>query len=113
MHNNTPNKSSLKTYIIVGVILVAAVIAYFYWQGTGSSSGTAALGQVNADEQSAGVKVFSLLSEINSLRIDSSLFDDPGYRTLRDFTVAVPALPVGRSNPFAPVPGVPAPTSPN
>ncbi len=107
---NNP-KSSNKQYYIIGGIVVVALVAYFYWQGNTTSTGTATLDQTNADNQVVGVKVFSLLNEIKSLKIDSTLFSDTAYMTLKDYSVEVPTLPVGRPNPFAPIPGVTNPSA--
>ncbi len=45
----------------------------------------------------------SLLSSINSINIDTSLFTNPAYRALRNYPVMLGTDVIGRSNPFAPV----------
>jgi hypothetical protein len=45
----------------------------------------------------------TLLSSINSIDIDTSIFNNPAYRTLRDYPVSLGSDTVGRINPFAPV----------
>ncbi len=45
----------------------------------------------------------SLLSNINRITIDTSLFDNSAYKLLRDFPVSLGSEVVGRSNPFAPI----------
>lgn len=73
----------------------------------GPSVGTSStLGEVNMQEQAVGARVLVLLNQINSLKIDKTLFSDPAYLSLRDYTIQVPSLPVGRANPFAPIPGM-------
>jgi hypothetical protein len=52
----------------------------------------------------AGTNDFSiLLSSINSIDIDTSIFNNPAYKTLRDYPVSLGSDTVGRVNPFAPV----------
>jgi hypothetical protein len=97
-------KSSKKTVIITVVVLALLVIGYFYYNGTPSSSGS--LLQTAPDaSQAIGSQVLGLLNQIQSLKIDTTLFMDPAYLTLHDFTIAIPVLNVGRPNPFAPLPG--------
>ena len=89
---------------IILIIVAIAAAAYFYFQGT-KVPDTSALLQ-SADNPDVSAQVFSLLGQIQSLHIDTGLFTDPGYLTLRDYSVAIPSLNVGRVNPFAPLPGV-------
>ena len=108
---NTP-KSSKKTIIIMVVIIVVAIIAYFYYEGGNTvTSSSLETSQVTSDAQAAGARVLNLLNQIKSLKIDTSLFSDPAYETLRDYTVAIPQEQVGRANPFAPIPGLQATTT--
>ena len=104
--NNKP-KSSAKTIAIIIVIAIIVAIVYFYYTGKSNDSGTdtVSLAQSNAEDQAIGARVLALLNQINSLKIDTSIFKDPGYLTLRDYSVTIPPVDVGRSNPFAPIPG--------
>jgi len=92
-----------KTVIVVIIIIILAAV-YFYYEG-GSSSGGSSLLVQQASDQSIGSAELNLLSQIQSLKIDTSLFQDPGYQALVDYSVAIPAEDVGRPNPFAPFPG--------
>jgi len=99
MNTKTPNK----TWIWVIVIVVIAAIAYFYFYGSNNqSSGLSATSDNNA---LVGARVLGLLGQIQRLRIDTTLFTDPGYKTLRDYSVVIPPVSVGRPNPFAPLSG--------
>ena len=103
---NTPKKSLKSIIIIVGIIVVA-LIAYFYYEGSKSASNSNLVSTpADVDAQQVGVRVLNLLNQIKSLKIDTTLFSDPSYQTLRDYSVAIPQQNVGRSNPFAPIPGM-------
>lgn len=104
---NTPKPSKMP-YFILGAVVLLSLLAYFYIEGSVPQD-SATLDQVNATEQ-VGNEVYRLLAEIKAIKIDTAFFQSPLYLTLRDYTVNVPALPVGRSNPFAPVPGVSLPS---
>jgi hypothetical protein len=103
-------KSSTTPYIIIAIVVIIGVMVYLYWNGTKVPDSTT-LEQTNGSDIAVGADVFKLLSEINSLKIDSTFFNDSTYKSLRDFTVDIPTLPIGRSNPFAPLPGVLSPGS--
>lgn len=87
---------------IVGIIIVAALIYFIFFAGEPSASDQNLL-QVGAAAEPVGQRVLSLLNQIQSLRIDDSFFSDPVYGSLQDYSVAIPQLPVGRDNPFAPI----------
>ena len=98
-------KSSKIPYIIIAVVVIIGVSIYFYMTGSAASDSTT-LEQTNGANNAVGANVFQLLSEINSLKIDGTFFNDPSYKALKDFTVAIPPLSIGRQNPFAPLPGM-------
>ncbi len=97
--NTKPSSNKTTISVIVAIIIVA--IAYFYYTGTTATS----TNLVSSDNASVGTQVLGLLNQIQSLHIDNSVFTDPGYKTLRDFSVPIPTVDVGRPNPFAPLPG--------
>ena len=93
-----------KTWIWVTIVIIIAAIGYFYFTGSTAPANTGLVSS-NPDSAAVGSQVLSLLNQIQSLKIDTSLFSDPGYMTLRDYSVAIPPVNVGRPNPFAPLPG--------
>lgn len=55
-------------------------------------------------QTSASANEFSgLLSSVNSISIDTSIFQNAAYKTLRDYPVMLGTDIIGRINPFAPV----------
>lgn len=100
---NTP-KTSKTPYIVIAIIVVVTTVIYFYWNGTKTPASLTLEGVSGAD-QAVGAKVLNLLNEIKSLKIDNSFFNDVSYKTLRDYSVQIPTLPVGRANPFSLLPG--------
>jgi hypothetical protein len=93
--------SSKNTVIISVVLIVSLVLVYFYFEGSTTPFGGSLL-QSQAGE-SVGSAELTLLNQIQSLKIDVSLFTDPSYETLQDYSVAIPTENVGRPNPFAPL----------
>ena len=92
-----------KTTIAV-IVIILLVIGYFYWKGS-TPAGSDSLLQAQSSTQGIGSAELSLLNQVQSLKIDTSIFQDPAYKTLVDYTVTIPQENVGRPNPFAPYPG--------
>lgn len=47
--------------------------------------------------------VARLLSNVRSISINESFFEDPVFRSLEDFSTPIAPQPQGRPNPFAPI----------
>jgi hypothetical protein len=98
-------QSPHRTWIWVTVIVVVAAIGYFYLSGSSAPASSVVLLSSGPNSAAVGAQDLALLQQIQSLKIDTSLFSDPGYLTLRDYSVAIPPVNVGRPNPFAPLSG--------
>lgn len=97
-----------KKTIIIAVVAVVLVIVYFYFQGSPSnvSSSGSLLSGAAVSGSDVGSSELALLNQIQSLRIDTSVFSDPAFQSLQDYSVAIPTENVGRPNPFAPLSGM-------
>ncbi len=98
------NNSSSKNGIIVLVVAIVFIGGiYFYMNGnpSGDSINSLSASSLDADAAKEGAEILTLLSQIKSLRIDTSRFSDPVYKTLIDYTVEVPPQNIGKKNPFA------------
>lgn len=95
----------------IAVVIIIAVLGFFLYRAYGGSSQTDTLsveGVTTADGTNVatiGADIAVLLGQLNSLKIDSEIFESPAYQSLNDFTNEVPPLPQGKKNPFAPFPG--------
>ncbi|MEK7641888.1 MAG: hypothetical protein AAB365_02745 [Patescibacteria group bacterium] len=102
--------SSKKSLIGIAVIFGALAIGYFYFAGGSESpaSGSLLQSQANPEANAVSSRILSLLRQVGELEIDTSIFNEPAFQTLVDYSVAIPSVDVGRPNPFAPIPGVPS-----
>lgn len=100
------NQSSTKSYIIIGAIFIVGFLLIFYYMGGKGESGSLLESGVDTQNSEVGTRVLALLNQIQSLKIDDSLFAGAAYQTLIDFSVTIPEQDVGRPNPFAPLPGM-------
>lgn len=97
----TSSSSHLTTILIVIAVIIAAV-AYFYFQGSGGSDASGSL-LVQTGGEDVGLDTIRLLEQIQTVQIDASLFSEPAYKALLDYSVAIPPQNVGRPNPFSPI----------
>lgn len=105
---------SKKVKIFAIVIIAFAILIWIFSSMGGSSApqpaGTNGLSTSLGSNSSAmgtptsgGGEFASLLSSINSISIDDSVFSNPAFKALRDHPINVGTDIIGRSNPFAPV----------
>lgn len=101
------NSSSKNAIIAIVIILVVFAGGYFYFKGNPNDSAVSSLdviggpGEGNSDAGVKGSQILLLLSQIKSINIDTSIFNNQMYKSLIDYTVEVPQQNVGKVNPFA------------
>ncbi|MCB9806126.1 hypothetical protein H6775_03125 [Candidatus Nomurabacteria bacterium] len=92
-----------KIIIIVGIAIVLFFVFLYF---TGGSSNTALIkSTVNSPSgaEAIGSEIIQALNQIETLKLDGQIFEDPVYRSLVDRSQVLTPEPVGRSNPFAPL----------
>jgi len=93
---------SHKIIIFVVALLVAAGI----WIGLSSSSSSSSLlSTESVGDNGPDQDLVATLLALRSVKLDGSLFSDPGFENLKDFSTAIVPEPIGRPNPFAPLGG--------
>ncbi len=98
---------SIKKNKILLVTFVITFIAFVYFvffnggdtvQNVISVDGTSYTGQT-----AAGQEILSLLAQLRTLKIDSNLFSDDVWTSLRVFSVILPDTKPGKKNLFDPI----------
>jgi hypothetical protein len=86
------------------VVIVALLVAVGVWIGLSSSESPGSLLAVETvAEQGASQDLVSTLLALRAVKLDASLFTDPAFVSLNDFSTQIVPEPVGRPNPFAPL----------
>ena len=108
--------------LIVGLIVVVLIGAAWY-EFTQSSTPAPLLSSTAAttggDTNPADQTLVSTLLALQAVSLNGTIFSDPAFLSLKDFTTQIVSEPVGRPNPFAPLSpsalqSVPStPTNPN
>lgn len=87
----------------IGIVLALPILVFvgsYFWN---SDNNTALLSLVAPPEESEfGARTNAVLDTLSSITMDSSLFDDPVYRSLQEFHVDVAPATLGRPYPFTP-----------
>src|SRR3989344_3684882 len=96
----------VKYFAIAGIVIAGGLLAYnFFFKGQGVPAGTLLVSE-KADIAGASTDVTGLLLVLKSLQnltLDTSIFEDPAYRSLKDYSVVLEVVPQGKANPFAPL----------
>ncbi len=99
--------SQHKIIIIVGVAIVALIA--WYSLSSSSSSPEPLLTTTTAD--SGDQELLQSLETLKAINLDTTIFSNPAYLSLKDFSTQIVLEPIGRSDPFAPLSVSVAPTS--
>lgn len=96
-------RKTATTIIIFLLIIFATALIWFRYFKAKSIPFETGLEKVS-DEIAAGKEFIGLIKNIKTIKLDTTIFDDPIYKSLIDFSVVI-EIPQkrGRLNPFIPV----------
>jgi hypothetical protein len=88
--------------LIIATLIVAAGAYWYFFTGTG----TAPPLTTNTTQNVSEAQFQTLVTELSPITFDTSIFSDPRFTSLVDLATPITPEQVGRTDPFAPVPGV-------
>lgn len=93
-------KSEIKNIIIFAAILIGVFLAYnyFFKSETQNISTVSSVSDAVRNDELLGI-----LSKIKAIKINTTLLQDPAFRSLRYTETILPRPDTGRPNPFIPV----------
>ncbi len=85
-------------------IILAVIIMLFIAYGFSDKTTSSVLIQKQAATDSSSIEqeILQLLMDVQSIKLDGSVFQDPTFNQLRDFGRKVIQEPTGKINPFLP-----------
>ena len=86
-------------FALIGIIILVAGVFWFSLSG-GSESSSLLVTDVVSDGGPDAELVATLLT-LRSIKLDGTIFADPAFLSLKDFSTEIKGEPVGRPNPFA------------
>ena len=93
-----------KTNIVVIIIIIVLGLVYYFYFGNNPVDTSAVLGpqQIATSTMSSSDQFLITLKSLKRINLDGSIFDNPTFTGLQDFSTNLPDQPVGRINPFSP-----------
>ena len=95
-----PNLNTL--FLIIAAVVVLVGLYWFFFTGTTQEPPLYA----GAVQDKAQAQFETLIGQLEPITFDLSVLSDPRFKALVDLATPVTPEPVGRTDPFAPVPGV-------
>ena len=92
-----------KKWIIIAAVIIASFILYTILSPKGGNDELLNSTVSKTSAEIVGVEIISALNQIESLKLDRSIFDNPVYQSLKDRSQEIPPEPVGKPNPFSPI----------
>ncbi len=91
--------------IFIIIILIMALLA-FYSMSSGNGSTQSLLSNSAPDTNDAvnDRELLQLLTDMRNIHLDGNIFESDAYTSLKDFSRSIVPEPVGREDPFAPLP---------
>lgn len=86
----------------IGLIFLALLGLWFYMTYFSAAPSSPTL---SSDQTKSPLSedVLVTLSNLHTIKLDNSIFTDPLFVSLTDYSVAIPPQNAGRRNPFAPL----------
>ena len=87
------------------LIMIALAIAGAVWYGLSPTSETPTLTSTPSGDSNttADQGIVATLLTLRAVKLDGTIFSDPTFTQLKDFSTEIVPEPVGRTNPFAPI----------
>ena len=90
----------IKTHPFISSIALLAVLVLGYYQLSGGQGGAALTSSADSAVTPASQELLVTLANLNTIKLDATVFNDPAFASLTDFGVTIPPQPAGRRNPF-------------
>jgi hypothetical protein len=88
---------------LVLIVIILVVLGGAWYGLSSSSAGPAPVLSSAGTDTSGDQSIVSTLLALQAITLSGTIFSDPAFSTLRDFTTAIVPEPVGRPDPFAPL----------
>lgn len=87
---------------IIGLVIVVGAGYFAVAQYAGIAHGQSSLlvAQSSSNVSADGAQVLALLNRLQGIKLDGSIFSNPNFTALQDWSVDIAPQTVGRSNPY-------------
>lgn len=95
----------IRQHKLLSLAILVLLIGVAWWEFTQSAAPASVITTNNVgnatDTQDA--QIVSTLLQLQAVTLSGTIFTDPGFLSLQDFTTQVVSEPIGRPDPFAPI----------
>lgn len=103
---------STKSLLIMGLAAFVGMVGWYTLRGSASPDALLVTENVGTGAPNEAERdLVATLLQLRAIGLDGTIFSDPAFQSLVDYGIEIVPEPVGRENPFAPLPG--AQTAPN
>ena len=88
---------------LMAIVLIIALAGFGWLLLSGSSEQEAVLSAEAPGIPPEAQQLIQNLNQLSAVTLDGSIFTNPAFQALRDFSTPIVAEPIGRQNPFAPL----------
>jgi hypothetical protein len=88
--------------IVALIVIVMLGVGWYTLSGNSAPAPTLTTTSV-AGSSPADQNMVSTLLALRAVTLDATIFSDPAFMSLKDFSTQIVPEPVGRTNPFAPL----------
>ena len=89
-------------FAVIGIALALAVVSWLALSQDSSGS-SSLLATESVVENGPNAELISTLLALRAVKLDGTIFTDPVFTSLKDFSTEIVPEPIGRPNPFAPL----------
>lgn len=96
----------MKHKLIIILAVVVAGVAWWGLSGVGGSASSSSLlttQGVQTGLSPADQSLVATLLQLRAVKLDGTIFSEPAFQALKDFSTQIIPEPVGRPNPFEPL----------
>lgn len=90
--------------LIVALVVVLVLAVGWYALSGGSGAAPALTTTKGTAATPAEQSLVSTLLALRAVKLDATIFSDPAFVSLKDFSTQIVPEPAGRTDPFAPLP---------
>lgn len=93
-----------KLFILLALIVIGAVAWYAFSSAGSAPSLTTSATAGGSGTSTADAQLVATLLQLRTVTLNSTIFSDPAFESLQDFSTQIVPEPSGRPDPFAPLP---------
>ena len=95
----------------IAVVVIGVVIAVVSWAALSEGPTSSSLLTTEVTADGGDTELVTTLLALRAVKLDGTIFTDPSFTSLKDFSTEIVPEPIGRPNPFAPLGSTVVPTA--